>query len=289
MERNHRIRKRTIWVVLVLLVIVAVSIFAIMINLSKEEKPYSSVLQGRLSNIDSSIVKNSVRPDYLPAQMFVNLPQMPADFYQVRQLVGLGRLKIEDVGEEYWQQPEFFPHFEDLGLQILQNPPEDRWGAYGVAVYPADSVATINRGDELTFTFFVKSGYLVETYQGINLEVVIPENTSLVSGYTFSDGSNEVKQNPEVVKKYIDIEINPNLFILYPNFPVYNTNGTFKVEMKVSVDKNIPVGKYVIGLDTGDIPDEYHVEWTKRFLTLYTSGGLTKIDRPYYQAFIEVI
>lgn len=259
-------------------------------NATIKEKPYSSYLEERISSETSNhTLKQDKRPDYLPEAMFSRLPEFPEDFYRIKSLVELNR--ITDFGaleDRYWMQPEFFPHFEDIGVPILQNPPKDRWGAYGIATYPADSVSSVVAGESLDVYFFIKSNYLVETYQGINLVTKYPESTKIQSGFEMPDGSKTVEQDPEAARKYIDVSITPNPFILEPNFPVYNVNGTRKIKVTISVSEDTPSGNYVVTLDTATVPEEYEQKWLKEYLNMYTSGGMTKIDRPYYQVFIEV-
>jgi hypothetical protein len=255
----------------------------------REDAPYSEELQKRIVAEQSAEKPGEERPDYLPKEMFARLPEFPKDFYQVRSLVRIGR--ITDFGnleDKYWMQPEFFPYFEEIGLPLLQNPPKDRWGAYGIAVYPGDSVASIAPGESLDFYFFIKSNYIVETYQGVNLVPMFPEKASIETGYEFPDGTKDVKQDPAKAEKYLKVTVEPNPFILEPNFPIYNYNGTRKVRFTVTASSDTPPGKYVIGLDTGNVPDEYEQRWLKEYLNMYTSGGMTKIDRPYYRAFISV-
>ena len=257
---------------------------------TKDEKSYSSSLEERISAEISGEDQISVRPDYLPEEMFSRLPTFPEDFYQVRELVWLG--KITDLGSlssAYWMQPEFFPKFEETGLPLLQNPPDDRWGAYGIAVYPGDSVSTIVAGESLDLYFFIKSGYLVETYQGIKLGVSYPTSANIESAVELADGSKAVQQDPTEVSEYFKTIIDPDLFMLEPNFPVYNLEGTKMVKITIQVSEDTPAGNYVIGVDTGEVPAEYEQDWLMEYLNLYTSGGMTKLDRPYYQAFISVV
>ncbi len=254
-----------------------------------EEKPYSEALEERLAKELSNETRTESRPDYLPAAMFSRLPGFPEDFYRVKTLIELGRIvDLENLGPEYWMQPEFFPHFEDIGVPLLQQPPEDRWGAYGIAVYPADSVSTIVAGESLDIYFFIKSNYLVETYQGINFEVKYPDSATIESGFEMPDGTKNVRQNSSEVEAYFDVKIDKNPFILEPNFPIYNVNGTRKIRITVTVSEDTPPGNYVVTLDTGNVPEEHEQKWLKEYLNLYTSGGMTKIDRPYYQAFIQI-
>lgn len=254
------------------------------------DKPYSEELYQRLLAAEvSTNGTNSGRPDYLPSGMFARLPDMPEDFYAIRSLVRLGRIvDLAALGPEYWMQPEFFPQFEEIGVPLLQNPPVGRWGAFGILIYPADTVITTTPGEEFATQFFLKSGYLVETYQGINLEVLYPNAGVITTGVRYSDGTNSIRQDGEQVAQYFDVEVQENPFVLEPNFPVYNQNGTRMVNLTIKVAENTPPGKYLIGLDTTGVPTDIEQEWVKKYLTLYTSGTMTKLDRPYYQAFIEV-
>lgn len=229
------------------------------------------------------------RPSYLPDSIFENLPPFPRDFYKVRSLIQSGRLvDFASLEEEYWQQPEFFPHFEDIGVPLLANPPEGRWGAYGIATYPADSVGSIAPEGSIEMVFFIKSNYLVETYQGVYLETVYKDSTAIESGFEMPDGTRTIKQNASRMKDHFTINVEPNPFVLYPNFPKYHLNGTRKVNVTITASSDTPPGNYVIGLDTAKVPYEYEQKWLREFLNLYTSGGMTKIDRPYFQAFVEV-
>jgi hypothetical protein len=222
--------------------------------------------------------------------MFSRLPAFPKDFYQIRTLVRTGRITdFGDLEERYWMQPEFFPNFEEIGAPLLSHPPKDRWGAYGIAVYPADSVSVIEDGKSLDIFFFIKSNYLVETYQGVNLVPAFPEKTEIESGFQLPGGATGVKQDPKLAKDYFDVSVAPGLFILEPNFPIYNINGTRKIKLTITAKENTPPGNYVIGLDTDQVPRWQEEEWVKQYLNLYTSGGMTKIERPYYQAFIQVV
>lgn len=259
-------------------------------NAPIRDKPYSADLEERIQRaLTNQTVIRTTRPDYLPAEMFVNLPEFPADFYDVRNLVRLGRIAdFENLEEKYWMQPEFFPQFEEIAVPLLQHPPEGRWGAYGLAVFPSDSVVSINPGDSLDVYFFVKSGYLVETFQGIQFNPVYPGKADILSGVEMPDGARSVTQDKNKVEDYFDVKIDPNPFLLEPNFPLYRREGTKKVKVTLTAKEYAPQGNYVIGLDTGTVAEELEQAWLKKHLTKYASAGLTKIDRPYYQVFVHV-
>jgi hypothetical protein len=292
--KNNNLKIMWVSIAIVILVIIGIIIFnkfnseKVNDEIKESELPYSDTLLKRIEGAEKSNL-SSIRPDYLPKEMFANLPQMPEDFYQVRQLIRLGRLNdFETLEEGYWMQPEFFPYFEEIGLPLLQNPPKDRWGAYGIAVYPADWVQMASGGDELTFYFYIKSGYLVETYQGVNLVKVFPENAQITTGQELPGGIKLVNQIPDEVSKYFDVEVNPNPFVLEPNFPIYKSNGTIKIKVSLKISEDIPDGNYVVAIDTANVPEDYEQKWIKKYLNLYTSGSMTKLDRPYYQIFLQI-
>jgi hypothetical protein len=253
------------------------------------DKPYSAAIEARVAAANTEVIFDQNRPDYLPAGMYGNLPAFPKDFYSIRVLLRSGRLTdLSELEEGYWMQPEFFPQYEEIGLPLLQNPPVGRWGAYGLASYPAQSIATINAGDTLDFFFFMKSNYIVETYQGVQLDVKYPHFAEITTGATMPDGSARVDQDPQVTKELFDVEVSPETFVLEPNFPIFRKEGIRKVKVTVTAKPNTPPGNYVIAVDTGAVPEEAEKVWIQKYLNLYTSGALTKIDKPYYTALITV-
>lgn len=296
-DKKESILPLKVWIILVAIMIVIGIWLLIYFNNHRIrtgaeilDHPYSDDVGAALEKMSGQPGTGSERPDYLPEDMFERLPEMPKDFYQVRSLIRSGRLTdLENLEPEYWQQPEFFPHFEDIGVPLLSNPPEGRWGAYGLATFPADTVVAIRQGETLNTYFMIKSSYLVETYQGINLEPTYKDEIVIQSGFSMPDGSKTIEQDPAKVKEYFTVTLDPDPFVLYPNYPKYNINGTKKVRVTISASPETPPGNYVIGLDTAEVPDEYEQRWLREYLNLYTSGGLTKIDRPYFQAFVEVI
>jgi hypothetical protein len=278
----------------ILFLISVLSLFLLFSGCSKREitetngKQYSSVLEDKIKLYGTAVNDSAVsKRSYLPAEMFVNLPEMPDDFYEMRSVVQTNKVKdLSQIGEEYWQQPEWFPLFEE-NLKLLQNPPENRWGAQGYMSYPADSVSVVDPGNLLNIYFYIKSGYLVETYQGIKLEASFPESSTVGGMESMVDGTKTVTQNKDV-SKYFEVKIEPDLFILEPNFPIYKINGTRRIHATVKVNENTPSGNYAIAIDTASVPEDKEQEWILEYKNLYVSGGMTKIDRPYYQAFITV-
>jgi hypothetical protein len=65
-------------------------------------------------------------------------------------------------------------------------------------------------------------------------------------------------------------------------------NGTRLIKIQVNISEDAKPGNYVIGLDTVGVPDDIEKLWLKKYLTSYTDSSMTKLDRPYYQIFLEV-
>jgi len=254
----------------------------------KQERELSE-LEKRIAMAENATERVQTRPDYLPAAMFSKLPAFPKDFYDIRTLVRANRITdLGSLGEEYWQQPEFFPHFEDTAMPLLLNPPKNRWGAYGIAVYPADSVGTIRPGESLDMFFFVKSGYIVETYQGMMLKSVYPSTGAIVTGQELPGGNSSVQQDPGTATRYLKAEITPETFVLHPNFPIYSINGTKRIRLRITAAKDTPEGNYLVGVDVTNPPEELEQQWMYEYLTAYVGGSMTRIERPYFQAFVQV-
>lgn len=276
--------KKTLVVVLVLAVL-----FLLAGCNATENKAYDPELEQRVAEaLERGEEFEQDRPDYLPENMFSLLPEFPKNFYSVRQLVRTGTITdFGTLGEEYWKQPEFFPNFEDIGLPILQNPPKDRWGAQGYMTYPADTLSMVRPGEQLDVYFFIKSSYLVETYQGIMFDYSFPSSAEVTSG-ELPEGGTAVQQDPEAAASYFTVELEPNPFILEPNFPVFRPGGTIKVKATIRASPETPAGNYVVAFDTVKVPEEQEDLWIKQYLNRYVSGTMTKLSKPYHQAFLTV-
>lgn len=270
--------------------IVIIALCILIYTTSYDSKPYSSDLESRIERELAQAKINQQRPDYLPGAMFQELPPFPKDFYQMRVLVHYGRITdLSKIGPEYWMQPEWYPDFEKIGVPLLQNPPKDRWAAVGYGIYPGDAVVTTSSGESVTLYTYLRSSYLVETYQGMQLVPIYPDSGTIETGYEFPDGTKTVNQNPESVKNYFDVSFEPNLFVLEPSFPIFKDGYIKRIVTKIDVAPNTPPGKYIIGIDIVSPPKEQVDEWIWEYKNLYTSAGMTQVGRPWYRAFIEIV
>lgn len=224
---------------------------------------------------------------YLPRKMFCELPDMPKNFQTKKDWVQYYiETDMDYIEQEYWMQPEFEPSWVNK-VGLLQFPPENRHGGWGYSSYPGDTIISVNKGSSSKVSNFLRTEVFINKYQGMKLNVVIPETANIPPGNEIN-GKQVVTQDPEITKKYIDLDIKEDLFILTPSFPIYTKDYAKKVEMKINVARNTPPGIYVIGYKVGSPSDEQNVEWRRKYMNFYEPGGSIGYDRPTYQVFIQV-
>ena len=227
----------------------------------------------------------SERPDYLPAVVFKNLPPFPTDFYETRVLVQYGKMDLQDFGPEYWKQPEWYPNFEGPGVAMMQNPPMDRWGAWGIGAYPSDMMVITDQGTNFTATTYIYTSWLVKTYQGVGLQTAYPAKTAV----PYEEAGFMVVQDPEEASTYFDVSFDPTYMLLEPAFPIFGEGWTQKVLVKVKVKPDAKPGNYVIGVKAGGAPAEMERQWLRQYMTDYvTSSFASGLDRPYFQITVVV-
>ncbi|MFH0972121.1 MAG: hypothetical protein V1835_06165 [Candidatus Micrarchaeota archaeon] len=251
---------------------------------------YPPELYARLQAYQSGIEAISVRPRYFGSitdEIFKELPPFPKDFYVIKLLFELG--KITDPGKvtaDYWKQPEFYRGFDSQGVKMMANPPQGRWGAFGLGTYPGETVVLAPKQSEFETRFFIHTSWLVQTYQGMGLYSVFPKSGSLQST-SYPDDTKAVQQDPETIKQYFDVTVTPDVVLLEPAFPIFKEGWTQMVTVKVRV-KNPPSGKYLIGINSGSPPSGKATEWLWKYKTNYVGGGSSSIGVPWYTIFIQV-
>ncbi len=224
----------------------------------------------------------------LPEIFFRNLPPFPEDFYRLRILVIYGKIyDLDTVDETYWKQPEFIPGFEEHAVRLINQPQAGRWGAFGYGAYPADTSVSTSPGEEFEVVTFFHTSWLVETYQGIKPVVVYNAESQMPSQDL--QGSSTVSQDPEKVKTYFEVKVDPEMTVLGPTYPVLDYEWTKKIKVDVKVKEGTPPGKYVIGVNIGAPSADFNDQMYKKYLNLYTTSGNTVgVGRPFYQIAVEV-
>jgi len=220
-------------------------------------------------------------------QMFNELPEPPENFYKVTEEIRIGSItSLENITEEYYLQPEFYPNFEEQLLPYLLNPPEGRFGAYGLMSYPSQTVVTTYPGENFTLYFFMASSVFIEFYQGNKLLPVYNPELKIIKG-SFPDGTNIIKQDTEKARQFIDVKFTPEVFVLSPTHPIFTNEWSKKIRMDVSIPYSAEPGKYTVSVVKSNTPTEKGLEWKEKY-GKYTEGGMESISTPYYSVFLEI-
>jgi len=240
---------------------------------------------------------------YLPRQVFCELPDFPDDFERVRNEYKLGRLQLYEIKPDYWKQPEWLPTFMNIMLPLLQNPDFNR---FGVTPAPGSSPNEFVREGDFTkesvrFDFLSMSPINTIMYSGVKIVPLWLEEGTMELN-KFSDGTNHIEQDPEMINKYFDIEITPDLFLLEPTTPRFLYHWNEKIKVVITAKPNLPKGKYMLAItyttpeyglpnycskkylinengdpkNYSDVPEECYpglqsIYWHRQYLNLYNS------------------
>lgn len=241
-------------------------------------------------NMDRTLHSDGTRA--INPKVFENLPEFPKDFYEVLLLYERGRLlsdfSFEYEDENYYMQPEWAPEniFEQSCVKTYLYPPEGYFGAFGFGAFPGHTIVdSAEPGQDLRFITHIRTSCGISKYQGIYLKERFSNYVELRQRGTILKS---VDQNPEEVKNYFKIlNITPELFLLEPNFPVYEAGWARRVVIEVHVNEDTPDGEYAIEFVTVDVPKEYDTQWTKRYRLKY-AGSATQVAGAPYTVFIKV-
>ena len=174
-------------------------------------------------------------PYYLDA-----LPQKPDDFDFVVKERGINFCEIE---EAYYLQPDFYEESWEVGKSHYTEHDYSRWRVHGYGAYPGypGVVFVSNRkGEEMETCTLYRTGWGVETWQGIKL---VPEKS-----------------------KYFEVVIDPDEFLLPPSFPDFDEGWVKKLNITVRA-KQIPLtGHYEIVVDVVSPSEEKSEKWKSEVL-----------------------
>ena len=153
----------------------------------------TSLPQGNApENIGSSIIDNSPsaenknsfslemhRKTYgIPLGIFDELPEAPTDFNRMVSLMQQrGYSNYSYFSSAYYQQPEFYPSFIPNGLSYWTSPNPNHYGVAGMGFFPSSQIINVERGKSTMARFFVHAAFGVQSFQGIKLSIVQPENS----------------------------------------------------------------------------------------------------------------
>lgn len=189
-------------------------------------------------------------------EIFADLPAPAKDFSEIAYLFANGSyFSIGYLEGEYYKQPEFYPYFKEIGLRYWTEPDPRYWTPNGYGSYPAEQWATLKKGetDEFTAVVFFFSGWGVQTFQGVTL---MPNSEA---------------------RKYFDIEITPQTFLLEPTFPKFYENWAYKIEINGKMKPETPPGTYTIGINVEYPPADLQSKWEFEHKNIYSNAAASAL------------
>ncbi len=195
------------------------------------------------SNTNPSTGAIQSRPSYkdVDQKVFADLPGFPENFKIIRRDFYDGNLRdYTKIGENYWKQPEWYPSFEQTGLNWFNSHDYQRWGVHGYGFFPGKlsfTVVNMSKGDVLTANSVLHTSWGIETWQGMHLI-------------------------PVYNKQLFDVELSPDLLLLEPTFPKFYSNWTQLVKYKIVAKERILPGTYNFSLSITPPPSEKGDNWT---------------------------
>ena len=198
----------------------------------------------------------------LPPKVFANLPPLPGDFSRVLGDLYTGEVQMGKIGEEYYLQPEFYPTFADT-IEVMQFP-RQHWGVLGFGVFPS-TVKVTSSGEPFSVATIFHTSWLVETYQGMRLEVVMDAEKD----------------------RFFDVSLNPDIILLEPAYPVFGKDWAQKILITVTPHQP-PPGTYLIGIAPTSPPGEFSQKWSSQYEKYTEGGGVFGVGRPLFQIILDI-
>jgi len=165
------------------------------------------------TDISSTIATDETIP---PIDYMQNIPPKPDDYAMIMREMDSGYVNIHELNKSYWLQPDFYPSWH-IAKGFYTSHDYGRWGVYGHGAYPSNPQVIFSKTDVgtwISFDTLYKTGYGIETWQGIKL---VPEEN-----------------------EYFDVELTPNQFLLEPTFPVFSEDWVRQINVKVTIKKEPP-------------------------------------------------
>lgn len=189
-------------------------------------------------------------------EIYAALPKPAADFSEIVFLFAEGKyFTIGFLGEEYYKQPEFYPTFKTTGIRTWTKPDSKYWSPHGFGAYPSlqyDALSLSGR-KESTGVVFVNASWGVQTYQGFSLH---PDDES---------------------KKYFDITITPQNFLVGPAWPKFSENWAERVVVEAKLKDGTPPGTYKILINTFPTPKELKEQWEFLYKNIYFDASVSPV------------
>ncbi|MBD3252887.1 hypothetical protein GF386_04095 [Candidatus Pacearchaeota archaeon] len=175
-------------------------------------------------------------------KLYSKLPEVPDDFLIIKRDIETGDLtELCKIEEGYYKNPDLYPTWERARKMFYKSHNYNRWGVHGYGAYPSEigyKLRNFKENESLELCTFFKTGYNIETYQGVKL---IP-----------------------IKNEFFDIQIitqefeeYPNHFLLEPTFPLFKNEWAKKIKLNITAKQDIPVGVYTLGFDVVTPDDKF--------------------------------
>jgi hypothetical protein len=172
-------------------------------------------------------------PDYTS-----KLPPKPDNFRLVMREIQSKYMDLCKLNESYYLQPEFYEESWQIGKRYYENHDYSRWVVHGHGAYPANPRVvfyTSEPGEWIRFCTFYRTGWSVETWQGLKL---VPEQS-----------------------EHFDVIIEPDEFLLPPTFPTFPLDWVKKLNITVKIKKKPPAGTYTLDVFVVNPSEENSYKW----------------------------
>lgn len=288
------------------------------------------------SSFNTTPIYNSITGDYRPQYncltedvmydwYFGQLPKFPKDFFRMAQLVYDGKfVKYEELDEQYWKQPEFYPGWEDSICTKYVNYDPKRWTPEGYGVYPMLKQVNIDEtGIKIKVTTYFKTGYATHAYQGLIVRPFLPKSAKSIIGTELfkqpDDAENYLSFNIlntddpiyESFKDdlpYTNVEPNDWFTILKPTHQIIYDDYGNKIgesgfpsdwvrilELEITIAKGTPSGDYCVAIQIlspcFEINQEFYFSKTHEYYGwMYNPAGhIQSTTAPYFQVILHVV
>ncbi len=171
-----------------------------------------------------------------PKERTVNT-EKPENFVQIQRDIAKGiTMKLCNIEKSYYVQPSFYPTWE-----ATKSKPTDktRWGVTGFGAFPAVEQYQVNNmvaGNSFTACTFIRSGWTIQTYQGMHLEMIPASDL-------------------------FDIRVTPENTLLAPTYPAFIEGWAQKATISVTAKTFIPAGTYTFNLRASAPPQAKQKEY----------------------------
>ncbi len=248
------------------------------------------------------------------------LPTKPADFSAIQIMWQRGIISDDTtrINASYWKQPEWFPNYNNFLLSLKSTATEGRLPIWSLGIFDSQIYRRINQdwlksATELPTTsgygiveikdnsivvkhrFWVRAVPGAIKIYGVGLSVVYPQDTKFKGNPAAGIPNATILQNPELTQNYIkawasEAETGKTEFNLGTYWPKLDPEYIKEIEVATEINKDIPKGTYIIGVNLGAPSREYQEQQNLKYLLAYTDPNIGMFAGPSeFRLFIEII